>query len=193
MKTTRYRFEQAVQDVKEDTKSWLKEEFKSVLESDKDYTRKCDYIGFSIASIDDKIASLDEEIKELQHLKQKLKSAKEIVLTIGAELFGEYGIEKLEGAGISSITVTKASTKSKRTLEVFNSEALIKLGYFSLLVDEEAVIDALSTQEELQNISQYARIVTAETTSTAKLKVNKRRGANSTNFIAEPIQEELSA
>lgn len=193
MKTTRYKFEQLVQEVKEDTKSWLRDEFKSILESEKDYTRKCDYIGFSIASIDDKVASLDEEIKELQHLKQKLKSAKEIALITGAELFQSYGIEKLEGAGISSITVTKASSKSKTTLEVFNEEALIKLGYFKVSLDEEAVTEALSTQEELQNISQYARLHKVETTSTAKLRVNKRRGANCESFIAEYTQEEMAS
>lgn len=184
MKTTRYKFEQLVQEVKEDTKSWLRDEFKSILESDKDYTRKCDYIGFSIASIDDKVASLDEEIQELQELKKKLKSAKEIALTTGAELFVEYGIEKLEGAGISSITLTKESTKSKTTLEVLDEEALIKLGYFTLSVDEEAVIEALSSQEELQNISQYARLHKVETLSTAKLRVNKRRVALNSTLAA---------
>lgn len=185
MKTTRYKFEQLVQEVKEDTKSWLRDEFKSILESEKDFTRKCDYIGFSIASIDDKVASIDEEIEELQHLKQKLKSAKEIALTTGAELFAEYGIEKLEGAGISSITLTKESTKSKTTLEVLDEEALIKLGYFTLSVDEEAVIEALSTQEELEILSQYARLHRVETISTAKLKVNKRRAkANNADTLS---------
>ncbi|MDY0122918.1 siphovirus Gp157 family protein [Sulfurimonas sp.] len=184
MKTTRYKFEQLVQEVKEDTKSWLRDEFKSILESEKDYTRKCDYIGFSIASIDDKVASLDEEIQELQELKKKLKSAKEIALTTGAELFAEYGIEKLEGAGISSITLTKESTKSKTTLEVLDEEALIKLGYFTLALDEEAVIEALSTQEELEILSQYARLHRVETTSTAKLRVNKRRVAVNSTLAA---------
>ncbi len=142
MKTTRYRFEQAVQEVKADTTSWLRDEFKAILESNKDFTRKADYIGFSIASIDDKVASIDEEIKELQEVKKRLKSAKDIALTIGAEVFATYGIEKLEGAGISSITVTKSTTKSKTTLCVINEEALIKLGYFTVSVDEEAVIEA---------------------------------------------------
>ena len=73
MKTTRYRFEQAVQEVKEDTTGWLIDEYKAILESDKDFTRKADYIGFSIASIDDKVTSIDEEIKELQELKKRLK------------------------------------------------------------------------------------------------------------------------
>ncbi len=186
MKTTRYRFEQAVQEVKEDTTQWLKDEFKSILESDKDFTRKCDYIGFSIASIDDKVDAIDEEIKELQELKKRLKSAKDIALTIGAEVFQSYGIDKLEGAGISSITVTKASSKSKTTLQILNEEALIKLGYFTVSVDEDAVIEALNTQEDLENISEYARLETIETTSTAKLKVNKRRGSNQLKILHLP-------
>ena len=193
MKTTRYRFEQAVQEVKEDSTQWLKDEFKSILESDKDYTRKCDYIGFSIANIDDKVASIDEEIKELQELKKTLKSAKEIALTAGAEVFQSYGIDKLEGAGISSITITKAITKSKSTLEILNEDALIKLGYFTISVDEEAVIEALNMSGDLENISEYARLETVETTSTAKLKVNKRRGSNSANFVNIVDEEEVAA
>ena len=182
MKTARYKFEQSVQEVKEESVQWLKDEFKSILESEKDYTRKCDYIGFSLVSLDDKVASLDEEIRELQELKKRLKSAKEIALTTGAEVFAAYGIDKLEGAGISSITVTKESAKTKTTLEVLNEEALIKLGYFTLSVDEEAVTEALSTQEELQNISQYARLHRVETTSTAKLRVNKRKAVNNAQY-----------
>lgn len=193
MKTTRYKFEQAVQDVKPETAQWLRDEFKSVLESDKDYTRKCDYIGFSLASIDEKVASLDEEIKELQQLKSRLKAAKEIALSIGAELFAAYGIEKLEGAGISSITLTKESTKTKSSLEVRNEEALIKLGYFTLSLDEKAVVEALQSQEDLETVLQYARLHTEETTSPAKLKINKRRGVNSSSFVNELTAEEISA
>ena len=106
MKTTRYQFETTVQSATTKTKEWLKEELRAILESDKDYTRKADYIGFSVISIDNRIQSLDEEIKELQGLKKQLKTAKEIVLETGAEIFTEYGIDKLDGAGISSITFT---------------------------------------------------------------------------------------
>lgn len=80
MKTTRYKFEQSVQSATAKTTEWLKEEFRAILESDKDYTRKSDYIGFSVLSIDNRIQSIDEEIKELQELKKQLKTAKEIVL-----------------------------------------------------------------------------------------------------------------
>ena len=40
MKTTRYKFEQAVQEVKPESINWLKDEFKAILESTKDFTRK---------------------------------------------------------------------------------------------------------------------------------------------------------
>ena len=58
MKTTRYKFEQTVQNASDNNKEWLKEEFRSILESDKDYTRKADYIGFSVLSIDHTIAKV---------------------------------------------------------------------------------------------------------------------------------------
>jgi len=155
MKTTRYRFEQAVQEVKTDTTEWLTDEFKSILESDKDFTRKADYIGFSIASIDDKVTSLDEEIKELQQLKKNLKSAKE---------------------GISSITLSKEITKVSKTLEVINKQALIDLGYSKVIVtlDEEAIKDALEAGTD-ELLGKYTQLTVVETTTPAKLKINKRR------------------
>jgi hypothetical protein len=181
MKTTRYRFEQAVQAVTEDTTQWLKDEFKSILESDKDFTRKADYIGFSIASIDAKVASLDEEIKELQNLKKSLKSAKTIALTTGAQVFAEYGVDKLEGAGISSITVTKAVEKSNSKLEILDEEAIIRAGYYTKIVDEDALIKALQYKHRRELIPQTAYKLTLVDTSTpAKLKINKRRGAKGT-------------
>jgi len=182
MKTTRYRFEQAVQEVKQDTTEWLKDEFKSILESDKDFTRKADYIGFSIISIDSKIASIDEEIKELQQLKKNLKSARDIALTTGAEVFAEYGVDKLEGAGISSITLSKETTKTTKTLKVSNQEALINLGYSKVIVtlDEEAIKSALEagTDEEL---TKYTQLTVEETPTPAKLKINKRRATTKNN------------
>lgn len=182
MKTTRYRFEQAVQEVKTDTTQWLKDEFKSILESDKDFTRKADYIGFSIASIDDKVTSLDEEIKELQQLKKNLKYAKDIALTTGAEVFAEYGIDKLEGAGISSVTLSKELTKISKTLEVLNKDALIDLGYTKVIVilDEEAIKNALEAGND-EILNKYTQLTVEKTTTPAKLKINKRRAVAKNN------------
>ena len=176
MKTTRYRFQTAIESVNEDTTNWLKDEFKTILESDKDFTRKCDYIGFSIANIDSKVASLDEEIKELQSLKKKLKSAKDIALTVGAEVFSSYGIEKLEGAGISSITVSKETTKSKQSLEILDEEILTAAGFYKKVLDEDAVLQAYEAQDPLA--LKYCSLSVEEIQTPAKLRINKRKGVN---------------
>jgi len=175
MKTTRYKFEQAVQEVKTDTTEWLKEEFKSILESDKDFTRKADYIGFSIASIDDKVASLDEEIKELQQLKKRLKSAKNIALTTGAKVLKEYGIEKLEGAGISSITLTPSKTKEIQQLKIIDESELIKRGYYTIVIDEAAIVKDLETEDGKSELLGVASLSIEEVYTEGKLKINKRR------------------
>ena len=193
MKTLRYRFEQAVQEVNEETTEWLIDEFKSILESDKDFTRKCDYIGFSLASIDSKVASLDEEIKELQELKKKLKLAKNIALTVGAEVFGEYGIDKLEGAGISSITVTKPTSKQKYNLEILDADALIAAGYCKTIVDEDAVLQAYHLENSnLEKVLPYSKLTLENIITVSKLKINKRRSSNSANFVNTTDTQEIA-
>lgn len=46
MKTQRYNFERQVEKASLESQDWLKREFRTILESDKDFTRKADYIGF---------------------------------------------------------------------------------------------------------------------------------------------------
>ncbi len=186
MKTTRYKFEQTVQSATAKSIEWLKEEFRAILEADKDYTRKADYIGFSALSIDTRIQSLDEEIKELQQLKKSLKTAKEIVLTTGAEIFTEYGIEKLDGAGISSITLSKATTTDKTKLVIENPEALIEAGFFKKVVDEERVAQCYSDAQYSNIIKAYTYLDVTSTPKPAKLKINKRRAvANNTDIATK--------
>jgi len=175
MKTTRYRFEEAVQEVRSENTDWLKDEFRAILEASKDYTRKADYIGFSIASIDVKVASLDEEIKELQQLKKSLKSAKIIALSTGAEVFAEYGIDKLEGAGISSITVTKATSKISQHIEILQEDELIKAGYYIKVVDEDAVMEAHQYRHRRELIKGCYKVIEVDISTPAKLRINKKR------------------
>lgn len=175
MKTTRYKFEQTVQSANANSIKWLKDEFRAILESDKDYTRKADYIGFSVLSIDTRIQSIDEEIKELQELKKSLKTAKEIVLQTGAEIFIEYGIDKLDGAGISSITFTGATTTNKQKLIIDNSQALINAGLYKKVVDEDLVMQHYTSDKYAEVIQANACIEVISTPKPAKIKINKRR------------------
>lgn len=182
MKTVRYRFERELESVTGDdkAKNWLKGEFKTILESDKDFTRKTDYIGYSIASIDSKVQGIEEEIKELQSLKNTLKKAKEIALVVGADVLGEYGIERLEGAGISSITCTDATMSSKTKLKILNHEALIGAGYYKKVVDEEALLAALFGADERERLKEFCEVDILITKKPSKLKVNKRRSKKAT-------------
>ena len=181
MRTTRYKFEQTVQSATDKTKEWLKDELRAILESDKDYTRKCDYIGFSVLSIDKRIESLDEEIKELNTLKRGLKTAKELVLTIGAEVFIEYGIDKLDGAGISSITFTGATTSDKTKLIVEDTQALIEAGFYKKVLDEEMIKDLYDNPQYKETIRTNTRLDVTSIPKPAKIKINKRRTANNEN------------
>ncbi|WP_415405665.1 hypothetical protein ACLHDG_07820 [Sulfurovum sp. CS9] len=189
MKTTRYKFEQTVQSANAKSIEWLKDEFRAILESDKDYTRKADYIGFSVLSIDNRIQSLDEEIKELQELKKSLKAAKEIVLTAGAEIFIEYGIDKLDGAGISSITFTGATTADKTKLVVHDAEVLINAGFFKKVIDEEKILQYYSSDKHANIIQKNSTLEVISIPKPAKIKINKRRGVNNTTLIS---QEEVA-
>jgi hypothetical protein len=177
MKTVRYRFERELERVTDNNKAkkWLKDEFKTILESDKGFTRKTDYIGLSIISIDDKVKGIDEEIKELQELKKGLKQAKEIALEVGSEVLNEYGIEKLEGTGVSSITITEPSMSSKLKLNILNHEALINAGYYKKVVDEESVLELMSGADERNRLKEFCEVDVLISKKPSKLKVNKRR------------------
>jgi hypothetical protein len=131
---------------------------------------------------------LDEEIKELQELKKGLKQAKEIALEIGAEVLNEYGIEKLEGTGVSSITLTEPSVSSKLKLNVLNHEALISEGYYKKVVDEEAVLNMLFGADERKRLEAFCNVDLVLTKKPSKLKVNKRRNKKETYQELEVAQ-----
>jgi len=181
-KLIRNRFEAIVQDVTQSSKNYLKQEFKEILESNKPYITKVDHISYSITSIDEKISLLDEQLKELQEYKKRLKAAKEIVLTTGAEVFKEYGIEKIEGNAFSSITTSKETSSTKLQITVVNEEALIDGGIYRKVVDTKMLEEYYSNDEYKEFIEANTEIKTVTTVKPAKLKINKRRAINSTTL-----------
>ena len=192
-KLIRNRFEQAVQDATDNSKDWLKDEFKAILESNKPYQTKCDHIGYSIASIDDKVSLLDDEIKQLQEYKKKLKTAKDIVLEVGAEVFSEYGISKIEGGGISSITRSKAMSATKIHITVVNEQALIDNGFYKKVIDVDKIQKSYVDGDYKEFIEANAETETVTTTRPSKLKINKRKSVNNTSFEIPDINFEEDA
>jgi hypothetical protein len=192
MKTTRYQFERDIEGANSSNADWLKQSFQSILESDKHFTAKADYIGYSILSIDEKVQSLDDQIKELQAVKKRLKEAKEVAVTIGAEIFNAYGIDKLEGTGISSITVTDSKSSTATELIIHDEKALMDLGYYYKILDAARVMDDFTKADERSILEPYCDVVLTTTTTASKLKINKRRSANTADFTAINTSTEVA-
>ena len=80
MKMTNYRLQTEIENIKTDKQEWFKNYVRQVLESDKPYHAKADYLGLSIQEIQNKIDYLSSDIKEMTALKKSLTSAKATAL-----------------------------------------------------------------------------------------------------------------
>ena len=185
MKMTNYRLQTEMEHIKPDNTEWFKDYVRQVLESDKPYHVKTDYIGLSIKEIDNKIEYLSSDIKEMQGLKKSLQNAKAVVLEATASVLAEYGTDRLDGTAISSITITPSKTKAKEIFKIIDAEALMQLGFCKVVIDEEAVREVMSTIEGMNEIDPYVEVGIIEEKVPAKIKVNPKR--NSTNNQASEL------
>jgi len=184
MKTTDYRLQMEIQNIKADKTEWFKDYVRQVLESNKPYHVKADYLGLSIQEIQNKIDYLSSDIKEMTALKKSLTSAKATALEATATVLAEYGIDRLDGTAISSITITPQKTKLKETFKIINADALIKLGFYSVVVDEQSVKDSMKTLDGMNTIDEFVEVGVVSEEVPAKIKVNARRSSQ-TNQATE--------
>ncbi len=175
MKMTNYRLQTEMENIKPDKQEWFKDYVRQVLESNKPYHAKADYLGLSIQEIQNKIDYLSEDIKEMTALKRSLANAKTTALEATAAVLAEYGIDRLDGTAISSITITPHKTKLKETFKITNPQALIELGFYTVIVDEQAVKDAMQTLEGMNAIDAFVEVSVSNEEVPAKIKVNTRR------------------
>ena len=194
MKMTNYRLQTEIENINTGKTEWFKNYVRQVLESNKPYHAKADYIGLSIKELDNKIAYISDDIKELQALKKNLTLAKTTALEATAEVLAEYGIDRLDGTAISSITITPSKTKIKDTLNIINSEELIKLGYFRVVVDEQSVKEAMSTLDGMNEIDKFVEIDVVKEEIPAKIKVNFRRNGvnNQATELLNIVEQEAA-
>ena len=185
MKMTNYRLQTEMENIKTDKQEWFKNYVRQVLESSKSYHAKADYIGLSIKELDNKLSYIDEDIKELQALKKNLTTAKLTALEATASVLAEYGIDRLDGTSISSITITPKKTKLKETFSITDAEALIKLGFYSVVVDEQSVKEAMLTIEGMDAIDAYVEVGVVKEETPAKIKVNARQSSSNNNQATE--------
>ncbi|QSZ42837.1 hypothetical protein GJV85_12200 [Sulfurimonas aquatica] len=185
MKMTNYRLQTEIEHLTPlSQKDWFKNYVKEVLESDKPYHVKADYIGLSFQELQNKIDYLSSDIKELQALKRTLTQSKTLAQEVTAAILLDYGIDRLDGTSISSITIQAHKTKLKETFKIINAEALIKLGFCTVTVDEQAVKDAMLTVEGMDEIDEFVKVDVTSEEVPAKIKVNARR-SNQNNQATE--------
>ena len=178
MKMTNYRLQTEIENLKTDKTEWFKNYVRQVLESNKPYYAKADYIGLSIKELDNKISYIADDIKELQALKKNLTLAKNTALEATAEVLSEYGIDRLDGTAISSITITPSKTKTKETFKILDEDALMQLGFCKVVIDEESVKDAMLTVEGMNEVDKFVEVGLTTEQTAAKIKVNPKRGSS---------------
>jgi len=176
MKTVNYPLEVAVQNVTYQNKEALVERYKAVLESNKDFMRKCDYICYSISSINTRVKAIDEELEHLIGLKTTLQDAQQIALEAGVEAFDYYGISKLEGSVFKSITVSKPIESNKKRLVVLDEQSLIENGFYKTIkvLDKQKLLDEYADGTYIDFIKQHTRLESVFEKKRASLIINRR-------------------
>ena len=178
MKTTNYRLQTEIEHLTPTSqKDWFKNYIREILESTKPFYVKCDYIGLSFQELQNKINHLSSDIKELQSLKKKLGEAKTIAQEATASVLTEYGIDRIDGTAISSLTITPSKIKTTDKLVIINKDALMELGYVKVILDEKAVADAMSTIEGMDEIDKFVEVSIAIEEVPARIKINSKRGS----------------
>ncbi len=188
MKTTNYRLQTEIEHLTPTSqKGWFKNYVREILESDKPYHVKADYIGLSFQELQNKIDYLASDIKELQQLKKTLSEAKTIAQEATASVLTEYGIDRIDGTAISSLTITPSKIKTKDKMVITDPHALMALGYTKVTVDEDAVKDAMCTIEGMDEIDNFLEVSIVTEKVPARVKVNAKRGSvnNETSELLE--------
>ena len=159
----------------EQAKKWFSQSVKNILESRLDSFTKSDVIADTFISIDAKIDYIKEQQKLLSNLKKQLESAKTYAKEEVSNNLLSFGVMKLEGLKVSSITVTKSSETTVAKLEVLNKDELLKLGYFKVVLDEEAIEQALLSADKRPEVEEYADLKIETISKRATIRINKRK------------------
>ena len=178
MKTTNYRLQTEIEHLTPTSqKDWFKNYVREILESDKPYHVKADYIGLSFQELQNKIDYLSSDIKEYQELKKSLLQAKTIAQEATASILAEYGIDRIDGTAISSLTITPSKIKTTDKLVITDEDALKALGYVKVILDEKAVAGAMSTIEGMDEIDKFVEVSIVTEEVPARIKINAKRGS----------------
>ncbi len=165
-----------------ETQSWFYEAVVGILE-DKylpSFT-KADRIAEVFSDLEMKLTYLKEQQQIMQQLRKQLDHAKNNAKAQVAKALKSFGVDKIEGVLVSSITVQPSGENSKMSLEVTDPQALIDTGYFTVSVDEDAVREALSSADRRAEVEDYVRVTIETTEKPETIRINKRRTKSANN------------
>ena len=116
-------------------------------------------------------------IKNEIEYEEVIKRAKEFAKEEVSKALLSFGVTKLEGMKVSSITASKETVKSVAKLEILNKEALLKAGYFKVELDLQEVEEALLSADKREEVQDYADIKIEKVVKGATIRINKRKNA----------------
>jgi hypothetical protein len=168
--------------------SYFKEYLTEILEDEtKPYYQKADYVGLSLDELKNKIDYLSQDIRELQALKKRLSSSLDIAKTITADVLLKNGVDRIDGNIISSITLSKPSTKTKDTLTITDENEVMKMGYVKFEPDKESILKAITTDIGKKELEKFVSITSETIDTPAKVKINTKRSANNTSITTDEL------
>ncbi len=179
MKLVNYALQTQIEYLSEDkNNSHFKEYLQNILEdTSKPYYQRADYIGLSLNEIKSKIDYLSKNISELQALKKKLTNALEIAKEQVATIFEANGIDRMDGNIISSLTLSKSTTKETNIINILDENKIMGLGFVKFSVDVEAVEKALATKQGQKELKGLVEVTPMSISTSAKVKVNTKRAS----------------
>lgn len=195
MKLVNYQLQNQIEYLsdKKSTK-FFKEYLQGILEdTSKTHFQKCDYVGLSFQELKSKIDTLGKDIQELQALKKNLSNALDIAKSLTAEIFIENGIDRIDGNIISSLTLTKSSSKTKDVITVKDENAVMGLGHVKFSVDLESVEKNLQTKKGKEELKEFVDVIPMTVETPAKVKVNTKRNPSNNETDEILIIEEQVA
>jgi len=194
MKLVNYTLQNQIEYLSEDkTNNHFKEYLQNILEdTSKPYYQRADYIGLSLNEIKSKIDYLSKDISELQALKKKLTNALEIAKEQVATIFEANGIDRIDGNIISSLTISKSTTKEKNIVNILDENKIMGLGFVKFSVDVEAVEKALTTKQGHKELKGLVEVTPMSVTTPAKVKVNTKRASVNNSETDEILQLKAS-
>jgi len=183
MKLVNYQLQTQIEQLSE-TKSqkFFKEYLQNILEDEsKPYYQKADYVGLSLNELKNKIDYLAQNIQELQAYKKKLSSSLDIAKVITAEVLENNGVDRIDGGIISSITLSKETSKVKETLTIKDEKAVMGLGHVQFEPDTESILKAMKTKEGKEELSKFVSISSDTIITPSKIKINTKRTSANTD------------